>query len=172
MENCYHTQWLKKLDIVGAVHECLEELTMQDQLKHMGCEVFHKCKPAFEPIPHVDKLLTDVYCRIQLKYACRSIVTRSYSSPRKYCEAWQTLLQDHEDTRWIRPSNSLSASPSFLIPKLDATVLPCWVNDYCVLNSNMVLNSYPLLCVNDTLADCAKGHIWSYLDMMNSFFQT
>ena len=62
MENCYCTQLLKRLDIVGAVCEHLEELTVQDQLKHMGCEVFHKYKPAFAPIPHIDKLPTDVHC--------------------------------------------------------------------------------------------------------------
>ena len=51
-------------------------------------------------------------------------------------------------------------------------MLPCWVNDYCVLNSNTVLDSYPLPHVDDILADCVKGHIWSHLDMVNSFFHT
>ena len=51
-------------------------------------------------------------------------------------------------------------------------MLPCWVNDYCVLNSNTVLDSYPLPRVDDILADCAKGRIWSRLDMTNSFFHT
>ena len=51
-------------------------------------------------------------------------------------------------------------------------MLPHWVNDYHVLNSNTVLDLYPLLHVDDILADCAKGCIWSHLDMMNSFFQT
>ena len=41
-----------------------------------------------------------------------------------------------------------------------------------VLNSNTVLDSYPLPHVNDILANCVKGHIWSCLDMMNSFFHT
>ena len=158
-----------KLDIVGAVCEHLEELTAQDQLKCMGSEVFSKYKTAFQPIPHINNLPTDVYCRIQLKDATRSIATRSYSSPWKYREAWQTY---HEDVGQIHPSNSSSASPSFLVPKSDTTVLPCWVNDYCVLNSNMVLDLYPLPHVDDILTDCAKCHIWSCLDMTNSFFQT
>ena len=171
-ENCYQAQQLQKLDIVGAVCKCLEELTAQDQLKCMGSEVFSKYKPAFELIPHVNDLPTNVYCQIQLKDAMRSIATWSYSSPWKYCEAWQMLLQHHEDTGWICPSNSSSASPSFLVPKSDTTVLPHWVNDYHVLSSNTVLDLYPLPCVNDILTDCAKGHIWSHLDMTNSFFQT
>ena len=79
------------------MHERLEELTTQDQLKCMGREIFDKYKHVFEPIPHVDELPTDVYCRIQLKDASKMIATRSYSSPHKYREAWQTLLQHHED---------------------------------------------------------------------------
>ena len=90
-------QKLKKEDIVGAVHECLEELTTQDQLKHMGCKIFDKYKHVFEPIPHVDELPTNVYCWIQLKDASKTITTQSYSSPCKYQEAWWTLLQHHED---------------------------------------------------------------------------
>ena len=154
------------------MHEHLEELTAQDQLKCMGSKVFSKYKPAFKPIPHVNNLPTDMYCQIQLKDATRLIATQSYSSPQKYCEAWWTLLQHHKDTGQIHPSNSSSASPSFLVPKSDTTVLPHWVNDYCVLNSNMVLDLYPLPCVDDILTDCTKGHIWSCLNMMNSFFQT
>ena len=40
----YQTQKLMKGDIIGAVHEQLEELTAQDQLKHMGHEIFDKYK--------------------------------------------------------------------------------------------------------------------------------
>ena len=170
--NYYWTQKLKKGDIIGAVREWLEELTAQDQLKCMGHEIFDKYSLVFEPIPHVDKLPTDVYCWIQLKDALKTIATQLYSSPCKYQEVWQTLLQHHKDAGWIHPSNSSSASPSFLVPKTDSTVLACWVNDYHVLNSNTVLDSYPLPHVNDILANCVKGWIWSHLDMTNSFFHT
>ena len=50
--------------------------------------------------------------------------------------------------------------------------IPCWVNDYWILNSNTILDAHPLSCVDDILADCAKGKIWSKLGMTNSFFQT
>ena len=120
----------------------------------------------------MDKLPTDVYCQIQLKDALKTITTRLYSSPCKYQEAWRTLLRHHEDAGQICPSNSSSASPSFLVPKTNSTVLPHWVNNYCVLNSNMVLDSYPLPRVDDILANCMKGRIWSHLDMTNSFFHT
>ena len=76
------------------------------------------------------------------------------------------------NTSQVQPSNSSSALPSFLVPKTDQAVLPHWVIDYRALNANTVFDSYPLPCVDDILADCAKGKIWSKLDMTNSFFQT
>jgi hypothetical protein len=35
-----------------------------------------------------------------------------------------------------------------------------------------VIDSHPLPRVNDILTDCAKGKIWSKIDMTNYFFQT
>src|SRR6202044_3505569 len=72
----------------------------------------------------------------------------------------------------IRPSNSSHASPAFLPPKADKTELPRWVNDYHQLNANTGIDSHPLPRVDDILADCARGKIWSKLDMTDSFFQT
>jgi Reverse transcriptase (RNA-dependent DNA polymerase) len=64
------------------------------------------------------------------------------------------------------------ASPAFLVPKADINILPCWVNNYQALNTNTVIDSHPLPCINDILADCTKGKVWSIIDMTNSFFQT
>jgi hypothetical protein len=41
-----------------------------------------------------------------------------------------------------------------------------------MLNGNTVMDSHPLPWVDDILANCVKGNIWSKLDMTNSFFQT
>ena len=71
-----------------------------------------------------------------------------------------------------RPSNFEHTLPAFLVPKTDNTVLPRWVNDYHILNSNTVLDAHPLPWVDDILAECGKGKIWSKSDMTNSFFQT
>jgi hypothetical protein len=144
------------------VNEWIESLAAQDKLQFAD---------VFTPIPHLDSLLTDVYCCIKLKDPSKTITTRSYSTPRKYREAWKTLIQQHLDTGCIHPSNSSHASPAFM-PKTDPMVLPHWVNDFCALNANTVPNAHPLLRVDDILADCAKGKIWSKLDMTNSFFQT
>ena len=129
-------------------------------------------KDIFSPIPHYKDLPTDFYCRIILKDASKTVSTRSYGTPCKYREAWATLIQQHLDVGHIHPSNSEHASPAFLVPKSDPTVLPCWVNDYRILNTNTVLDTHPLPHINDILADCARGKIWSKMDMTNSFFQT
>ena len=133
-------QWVNMPNVIGAVCKCLEELVAQEQLKCMGAKVFQKYTHVFEPIPHVGYLPTDIYCRIKIKDAVKTISTRTYSSPQKYQEAWQALIQSHEDAGQIRPSNSEHASPSFLTPKVDSKVLLRWVNDYWVLNSNTCWN--------------------------------
>jgi hypothetical protein len=102
----------------------------------------------------------------------KTFITQSYSTPHKYKEAWATLIQQHLDAGYIHPSNSTHASSAFIVPKVDLAVLLCWVNDYCVLNVNTVTDSHPLPKVDDILADCGKGKIWSVINMTNSFFQT
>jgi len=96
---------------------------------------------------------------------------RTYPSPQKYKEAWQTLIQ-HLDAGRIHPSSSPCASPAFIVPKANPNVLPHWVNDYHQLNENTVTDSHPLACIDDILNDCMKGKIWATIDMTNSFFQT
>jgi len=49
---------------------------------------------------------------------------------------------------------------------------PMLVNDYHILNSNIILDSHPYQELEDIPVDCPKGKIWSKLDMTNSFFQT
>lgn len=160
------------VDPLAAVRQRVEVLNFQDHLERLGSAVKDKYQDVFAPIPHLDELPTGVYCRIKLKDTMQTITTRSYSTPRKYKDAWATLIQQHLDAGRIRPSNSAHASPAFIVPKADPVVLPRWVNDYRALNSNTVTDSHPLPCVDDILADCAKGKIWSKMDMTNSFFQT
>ena len=119
----------------------------------------------------MDNFPKDVFAQIHLKDTNKMITTRSYSTPQKYKEAWAVLIQEHLDTGRIQPSNSQHTSPAFIIPKADKSVLPYWVNDYCMLNVNTVLDAHLLPWVNDILVDFAKGKIWLKLDMTNSFFQ-
>jgi hypothetical protein len=163
---------LHPLNIIASIRQRIETLAAQQNLKDLGNALIEEFKPVFSLIPHIDELPTDIYCRIQLKDASKSITTRSYSTPRKFKDAWQILIGQHLEAGQIRPSNSPHASPSFIVPKADLTVLPRWVNDYRELNANTVIDSHPLPRVDDILANCAKGKIWSKMDMTNSFFQT
>jgi hypothetical protein len=159
-------------DLAGAVRTRIEQLSFKEQFARLDESVKRKYDDVFAPIPHVNELPNDVYCKITLKDASKVIATRSYACPRKYRDAWKTLLQQHLDAGRIRPSSSTHASPAFIIPKADCMVLPRWVNDYRQLNANTVHDRFPLPRIDDILADCAKGKIWSVIDMTNSFFQT
>ena len=150
----------------------LEPLAAQEQPDKMGADILKTYSVVFVACAHTNDLPTDVYCRIKQKDTSKTITTRSYSSPCKYREAWTTLIEGHEAASRIRPSNSSSASPSFLVPKTDQAILLQWVNDSRTLNANTVLDSYLLPHVDNILADHTKGKIWSKLDMTNSFFQT
>lgn len=100
------------------------------------------------------------------------VATRSYSCPRKYKEAWKTLLNQYLKAGRIQPSSSPYASPAFLVPKPDPTVLPRWVNDYRKMNENTVRNQTPLPRIDEILADCAGAKYYAKMDATNSFFQT
>jgi hypothetical protein len=72
------------------------------------------------------------------------IQTRSYDCPQRFRAAWKTLLDQHIAAGRLRPSESAHASPAFIIPKADPTVLPCWVNGFRQLNLNTVPDNHPL----------------------------
>lgn len=157
---------------LAAVRERIEVLGAQQELSDRGDKIKADFPRLFEKLPHAEHLPKDVYCRIKLKNAEQTIKTRSYSSPRKYRDTWRTLIDDHLATGRIRPSSSPHVSPAFLIPKADPTALPRWVNDYRILNTNTIMDSYPLPRVDEILADCGRGKVFSIVDMTNSFFQT
>lgn len=123
-------------------------------------------------IPHVRDLPHDVYHWIQLLPGAPVSISHPYGCPRKYCTGWKSLIDQHVAAGQICPSPSAYASPSFIIPKMDPTILPQWVNDYRHLNRLTMPDNYPLLWIDDILADCVKGKIWGKIDMTNSFFQT
>ena len=164
-------EMVKPVDPVAAIHCQIDSLNIQEQLNCLSDSIKTKYKDIFDPILHLNDLPTNVYCRIQLKDTSKTFATCSYTTPWKYKEAWSTLIQQHLDAGQIQPSNSAHASPAFLIPKSDHMVLLHWVNDYWMLNANTVTDSHSLPHINDILADCGKGKIWSKLDMTILFFQ-
>ncbi|KIL54421.1 hypothetical protein M378DRAFT_182546 [Amanita muscaria Koide BX008] len=104
----------------------ISKLESSEEMREADKVLREEFQAIFEPIPHVDLLPDEVQARIILKDASKSIVTRSYACPRKYRDAWRLLIQKHLDTGRIRPSSSPFASPAFVIPKTDPSVLPRW----------------------------------------------
>jgi hypothetical protein len=119
-----HFEKVKPVEPLAVLHQPIETLTAQEQLNRLGDAIKNKYSDVFDAIPHVDELPTDIYCRIKLKDSYKVFATHSYSTPRKYKEAWAMLIQQHLDTGCIRPSNSANTSPAFIVPKADTTVLP------------------------------------------------
>ena len=163
---------IKDIDIVAMIRNRIATIAIMQDMEKREQNLKDEFRTVFEPIPHIDELPTDVLARIKLKEADKIIRSRTYPSPRKYAEAWSTLIQEHLHAGRICPSASSFASPAFLIPKSDPSALPCWVNDFHQLNANTVTDCHPLPRIDDILNDCAKGRIWATIDMTNSFFQT
>ncbi|KAJ6521714.1 hypothetical protein DFH09DRAFT_1330969 [Mycena vulgaris] len=117
---------VKKVDVVASVRGRIEVLAHWEILQKRGDKVRKDYSRLFETMPHVDDPPTNVLCEITVKDTDKSFKTRTYQSPRKYCDAWQKLIQTHLDAGRIRPSSSPYVSPAFLIPKADKTALPRW----------------------------------------------
>lgn len=174
-DNKWETQTRKppdSFDKLKSIKNHICTLINTEILKRKEKLLMEKFKDIFEPIPHYNKLPTDIQAEIKLIDPNKSIKSRNYPCPRKYKEAWQTLIQQHLKNGIIQHSSSAYASPAFIVPKSDPTVLPRWVNDYRQLNENTVTDSHPLPRIDDILNDCAKGKIWAKMDMTNAFFQT
>ena len=160
-------------DVVATIKVRIKQLASLAMLQKLDLRMKARFPDRFpSDIPHVTKLPTDVYHRIELLPGTPISVARAYGCPQKYRTGWKTLIDEHAVAGQIRPSSSPYASPSFIIPKADPTVLPYWVNDYRHLNRLTILDNYTLPRIDDILADCAKGKVWGKIDMTNSFFQT
>ena len=162
----------KKPDILAALHQRAHETPPENTFTQLESALRKRFQTVFEPLPHTDELPKEPLARIQLNPDAKPLKTRNYACPRKWKEAWHTLLQQHLEAGRIRPSDAPAGSGAFIIPKADPTVLPRWVNDYRQLNSNTVTDSFPLPRVSEILADCANGSFFASIDMTNSFFQT
>ena len=160
------------IDVITAVFERAQTLTIDEELLAREKELRTKFSSVFEPPPHFDELRREPLARIRLKDPNKEIKSRNYPCPRKWKEAWHTLLQQHLDAGRIRPSSASAGSGAFIIPKADPSVLPRWVNDYRQLNANTITDSFPIPLINDILADLATGRYFATIDMTNSFFQT
>jgi hypothetical protein len=115
---------VKEVDVIAAVRVRIEALAHLDELQKRGDKIRADYRPLFEQMPPTNNLPTEVLCEIKIKDANAQFQARSYQSPRKYKDAWRTLIQGHLDAGRIRPSSSPYSSPAFLIPKADKSALP------------------------------------------------
>lgn len=159
--------------LIASVHARIHHLAGLDVLQKLDKKFKADFPDRFpQDIPHVRDLPHSVYHNIEITSGASITTSRAYTCPRKFHDGWKTLIDQHSAAGRIRPSSSAYTSPSFIVPKLDPNVLPRWVNDFRALNRITVPDNYPLPCIDDILADAAKGKIWGKIDMTNSFFQT
>lgn len=156
--------------MVAALCAHVSSLAKMEKLATLDTKVKAKFADQFpSELLHVTELPTMVYHQILMYPHSKISVSHHYSCTRKYQEAWKTLIDQHECAGQICPSSSEYASPSFIIPKADPTVLPRWVNNFHLINAATVPDNYLMSLISDILADCTKGHFWRKIDMMNSF---
>ena len=110
---------------IAAIRAWMEHLMSEevlrlkdDQFKTRFCELFPP------DVPDVCDLLDDILMNIKLKDMIKPMVARAYSCPKKYCEGWKTLIEQHLAAGHIQPLNLDYMSPAFIVPKADLNVLP------------------------------------------------
>lgn len=168
-----HSSSTSTSEILASIHRRITQLASLERLNKLDGELREDFKSLFaDKLPHVDLLPHTVYHEFKLKDASKIIESRSYPTPRKYRDAWETLISEHVKAGRLRVSSSKHASPAFLVAKSDPKALPRLVCDQRALNDNTEADKYPLPRVEDILADCTKGKIWAKIDMTNAFFQT
>ena len=79
------------INIVTAIRGRIE-LAAVEHLEKLNLEIHEIYADVFKPIPHVNEMPDMVQCKIKLKDVSKTITTRTYSCPRKFCEAWGILI--------------------------------------------------------------------------------
>ena len=149
---------IAQIDLAAAVQVRVEQLTTLKDLDKRDHAVKEEYKDRFPgDIPHCNTLPDDILFQVRPKDASKIIQLWSYDCPKKYKDAWHTLLQQHIAAGQLCPLSSEHSSPAFIILKADPTVLPHWVNNFRVLNTNTVADNHPLPRIDEILRDCAKG---------------
>lgn len=111
-------------NIIDCIKTCIEQLAAESRLRKLDENLKKKYADCFpSDIPHIHDLPKDVYHHIEVKPGMVISTAHAYSCPKKYCEGWKTFIDQHYAAGCIWPSSQY-ASPSFIIPKVDISVLP------------------------------------------------
>lgn len=108
---------VKDFEVVAAVRVRVESLAIEIEYAERESKVKESFPDLFKPIPHVSRLPDNVTASIKLKDANQVIASRTYSCPRKFKEAWHTLIQNHLAAGRIRPSSSALHRPHLLFQR-------------------------------------------------------
>jgi len=142
----FHAHTSESPDLIASICTRIEQLAGQKILLTLNAMYIAKYSDCFPSnIPHLRDLPKDVYHHIEIKPELPISVGCAYSCPRKFQEGWKMLINQHVVAGQIRPSSSPYASPSFIIPKANHTVLPRWVKNYQKLNNVTIPDHYPTL---------------------------
>ena len=80
-ERCIEGVAVTPIKIIAAVRQTIENLSAKIELQKLGIKLIPDFNDIFKPIPHVNRLPTDVYCAIELKDTTKKIASRTYSMP-------------------------------------------------------------------------------------------
>jgi hypothetical protein len=77
-------EYVKPLNVAALVKDRIELLAFQEKVGTSESELLAEFQDVFKPLPHVDKLPTNVTARIKIKDAEQTIKTQTYGCPRKF----------------------------------------------------------------------------------------
>lgn len=110
------TSTLGPRSCAAAVRLHCENLVADAALKALN-QKYKEKYPGVFGAPDSSKLSPDVTHRIKLIKPDMAFSCKGYSTPWKYLQVWDELLDIHLAKGHIRPSNSPFASAAFLVPK-------------------------------------------------------
>jgi hypothetical protein len=94
---------IKPLDKLETIKTRICTIINDEICKRKQEKLMKEFHAVFEPIPHYEKLPTDVLAEIKLIDPKKTIKSRNYPCPRKYKDAWHTLIQQHLKNGIIQP---------------------------------------------------------------------
>ena len=86
---------------IAAVTAQIQQLASFDKLNELDNNLKNEYKENFEPIPHADLLPTNYTARIKLRDVEKTILSRSYTCPWQFKDAFATLIEQHLDSGFI-----------------------------------------------------------------------
>ena len=101
--------------------------------------------------------------KIELKEGFQLKLFKSYNLTPEEQTKLDKFLKDNLEKKYIRPSQSLMASPFFFVKKKDRKLRPC--QDYRYLNEWTIKNTYPLPLISELTEKIKDAKFFTKLDV-------